>query len=115
MRIVKEHEERKNEILDTEEILFEEKGYDKCSVNDILNRIGIAKGTFYHYFRSKEELLDAIIDRTAERMVGKARTVSKEEGLSPEDKILKIFLCLQPMRYWKSSVRSISRGQPSYL
>ena len=54
MRIVKEHEERKNEILDTAEILFEEKGYDKCSVNDILNRIGIAKGTFYHYFKSKE-------------------------------------------------------------
>ena len=115
MRIVKEHEERKNEILDTAEILFEEKGYDKCSVNDILNRIGIAKGTFYHYFRSKEELLDAIIDRTAERMIGKAKAVSKEEELSPEDKILKIFLCLQPMRYWKSSVRSISRGQPSYL
>lgn len=75
MRIVKEHEERKNEILDTAEILFEEKGYDKCSVNDILNRIGIAKGTFYHYFKSKEELLDALIERISAQMIRRAKVV----------------------------------------
>lgn len=95
MRIVKEHEERKNEILDTAEILFEEKGYDKCSVNDILNRIGIAKGTFYHYFKSKEELLDALIERISAQMIRRAKVVCNKPEFTPEDKILQVFLCLK--------------------
>jgi len=55
MRIVKEYDERRNEIIDTAKKLFITKGYNKSSVNDILNEIGIAKGTFYYYFASKEE------------------------------------------------------------
>ena len=41
--------------------LFVEKGYDQTSINDILKIIEIAKGTFYYYFTSKEELLEEII------------------------------------------------------
>lgn len=95
MRIVKEHEERRNEILDTAEILFSERGYANCSVNEILNRIGIAKGTFYYYFKSKEELLDAIIKRGADVMISRADSVAKDTKMSPEDKILNIFLSLR--------------------
>ena len=69
MRIVKEHDERKNEIIDTASHIFAQKGYDKTSVNDILNAIGIAKGTFYHYFKSKEEVLDAVITKATELIV----------------------------------------------
>ena len=47
VRVVKEHDERKNEIIDTAARIFGQKGYDKSSVNDILNTIGIAKGTFF--------------------------------------------------------------------
>ena len=54
MRIVKEHDERRNEIITTAEEFFLTKGFNKTTVNDILKRIGIAKGTFYHYFVSKE-------------------------------------------------------------
>lgn len=95
MRIVKEHEERRNEILDTAEILFAEKGYENCAVNEILNRIGIAKGTFYHYFKSKEELLDAIIERTSNALVARANLIAEDEKLSPEDKLLHVFLGLR--------------------
>ena len=49
MRIVKPAEERKNEILDTAAQLFAEKGFDNASTNDIINRIGIARGTLYHH------------------------------------------------------------------
>ena len=45
MRIVKEAEERKNEILDVAERLFVTKGFDNTSTNDILSEIGIARGT----------------------------------------------------------------------
>ena len=61
MRIVKEAEERKNEILDVAGKLFGKKGYDATSTNDILKEIGIARGTLYYHFKSKEDILDAMI------------------------------------------------------
>ncbi|TKH46201.1 helix-turn-helix transcriptional regulator, partial [Bacillus cereus] len=72
MRIVKEYEERRKEILETAERLFLTKGYTKTTVNDILKEIGIAKGTFYHYFKSKEEVMDEIIMRIIKEDVTKA-------------------------------------------
>ena len=63
MRIVKEAEERKNEILDVAERLFGTKGFDNTSTNDILNEIGIARGTLYYHFKSKEEIIDALSEK----------------------------------------------------
>ncbi|HBT17621.1 MAG TPA: TetR/AcrR family transcriptional regulator, partial [Firmicutes bacterium] len=71
MRITKEYDERRNEILDTAEELFNMKGYDKCTVNDILKAVGIARGTFYYYFKSKEEVLDAIVSRYTDFVVSR--------------------------------------------
>ena len=53
MRIVKEANVRKNEILDVAERLFGTKGFDGTSTTDILNEIGIARGTLYYHFKSK--------------------------------------------------------------
>lgn len=92
MRIVKEHDERKNEIIDTAARLFVAKGYEQCSVNDILSAIGIAKGTFYHYFKSKEDVLDAVIGKTAGQIEEKVRKVAEDSTLTPEEKMLQIFL-----------------------
>ena len=89
LRIVKEHDERKNEIIDTAAALFELKGYEQCSVNDILTAIGIAKGTFYHYFKSKEEVLDAVIAKTMDQITQQVRSVEANPGLSPEEKLLR--------------------------
>ena len=50
MRIVKEATERKNEILDAAAVLFMKKGFDNTSTNDILEAVGIARGTLYHHF-----------------------------------------------------------------
>ena len=61
MRIVKDATERKNEILDAAEELFAAKGYDATSTGDILERVGIARGTLYYHFQSKEEILDALM------------------------------------------------------
>ena len=63
VRIVKQHEERRNELLDAAQALFYRKGYENTSVNDIIDAVGVAKGTFYHYFTSKVEILDQIIER----------------------------------------------------
>ena len=72
MRTVKEAEERKNEILDVAESLFGTKGFDNTSTSDILNEVGLARGTLYYHFKSKEDILDAMIDRMTGRLVEKA-------------------------------------------
>lgn len=81
MRVVKEAEERKNEILDVAERLFGTKGFDNTSTNDILNEIGIARGTLYYHFKSKEDILDAMIDRMTGRLVEKAADIARKKEI----------------------------------
>lgn len=95
MRIVKEHNERRSEILNVAERLFTQKGYDKCTVNDILKEVGIAKGTFYYYFKSKEEILDAIVMRVTDLIVERASAAAGNRELTPENKLLRVFLSMQ--------------------
>jgi AcrR family transcriptional regulator len=67
-RQIKEHEIRKNEIVTAAKKLFFETGYDATSIQDIIDSLGIAKGTFYHYFKSKDELLDSLVDQLMKDM-----------------------------------------------
>lgn len=81
MRVVKEAEERKNEILDVAERLFGTKGFDNTSTSDILDEIGIARGTLYYHFKSKEEILDAMISRMTNRLIEKAKAVAAQKSI----------------------------------
>ncbi|MBP2663677.1 MAG: transcriptional regulator, TetR family [Firmicutes bacterium] len=54
---------RIKEILDAAESLFYEHGYQQTMISDIVKKIGVAQGTFYYYFSSKEEIIEALIDR----------------------------------------------------
>lgn len=96
MRTVKEHDERKTEILDTAKSLFLSKGYDKTTINDILKAIGIAKGTFYHYFKSKEEVMEAVVMRVIEQDMVIAREIAANTELSALDKIIQYLLAQLP-------------------
>ena len=95
MKVSKEYNERRNEILDAAERLFGRKGYNKCTVNDILDAVGIAKGTFYYYFKSKEEVLDAIIHRVTEVVALRAEEAATNPELSP---VMKLFNTILSMR-----------------
>ncbi len=94
MRIVKNYEDRKNEIVETAERLFRTKGYETCTVNDILKEVAIAKGTFYHYFKSKKEVLDAVVAKYSALIISKAKEVQEAEDLSPTEKLVKVFLAM---------------------
>ncbi len=87
MRITKDPEERKQEILDTAMKLFYEKGYEKTSITDIANTIGIAQGLCYRYFPSKESLFDHAIDRYAQQLVDRL-TPSKAQKEKPLREII---------------------------
>ena len=86
MRVVKEAEERKNEILDVAERLFISRGFDRTSTNDILEEVGIARGTLYYHFKSKEEILDALITREMKRKF-EEELIGAETELLIEEKI----------------------------
>jgi len=54
-------------ILDAARGVFGELGYDAATVRDIIRRTGLASGTFYNYYRSKEEVFEALADDGARR------------------------------------------------
>lgn len=55
-------EERRQQILDTALRLFAERGFEKTTIKDLAVAMGVAQGLVYHYFRSKDELLFAILE-----------------------------------------------------
>ncbi|TLQ15748.1 TetR/AcrR family transcriptional regulator [Lactococcus raffinolactis] len=93
-RIRKNHDERLTEILDAAEKLFATKSYDLTTVNDILEVVGIGKGTFYHYFKSKEEVMEAVLDRLTALIVEKIVIVADDSTLSAHDKMKQMLLYL---------------------
>ena len=86
-RITKAPEERRLEIIEAAESLFRQFGFASCSVEMIISEIGVAKGTFYYYFKSKEEILGAIVDRTLDRIVAQARQIADDPSLSAMTKM----------------------------
>ena len=88
MRVVKEAAERRKEILDVAEELFVTKGYDKTSTNDILDRIGIARGTLYYHFKSKEDILNAMIERINTSLIARAQTIASDASIPVIDRFV---------------------------
>lgn len=94
MRIVKEAEERKNEILDVANELFGQKGFDGTSTGDILEKVGIARGTLYYHFKSKEDIMDALIERFTSRMLLAAQKITVDKNIPVKERLIKVILSL---------------------
>jgi len=80
-RIIKKYDERKTEFLDTAQGLFFTKGYEQTAVETIIKKMGLSKGTFYYYFKSKKDLLDALIERLSEKILEEVRKIVDREDL----------------------------------
>lgn len=94
MRVVKEAEERKEEILDAAEKLFAAKGFDNTSTGDILDAVGIARGTLYYHFKSKEEILDSVIGRITDRLMRDAEEIVRKKELPVLERLTKAIMSL---------------------
>jgi len=94
MREMKKAEERRNEILDAADELFTQKGFDGTSTNNILEKVGIARGTLYYHFKSKEDIMDALIERYTETMLTKARAVAVDNSIAVNERILRVVMAL---------------------
>ncbi|MFC5478600.1 TetR/AcrR family transcriptional regulator [Massilia suwonensis] len=67
---MKKTEARRGAILAAAAEVFQESGYERCSMSDIGARTGFSKTTVYGYFASKETMLAALLEEAAERGVG---------------------------------------------
>ncbi|SCL88406.1 TetR/AcrR family transcriptional regulator [Sporanaerobacter sp. PP17-6a] len=94
MRIVKQAEERKNEILDAADELFRQKGFDATSTNDILEKVGIARGTLYYHFKSKEDIMNALIERYNVRLLSTAQEIAADKDIPINERIISIVMAL---------------------
>ena len=82
---------KRNEIIDAAQRLVYTKGYDLMSIQDILNELKISKGAFYHYFDSKGNLLEALIDRMREEALPVVLPIVNDPDLSALEKLHRFF------------------------
>lgn len=99
VRIIKDYDARRAEILQKAQQLFLSQGYEKTPINDILQALGISKGTFYHYFKSKEELLDAIIEEMTRGRLVVAEAILNDSSLTALEKINRFFADSRAFKY----------------
>ena len=97
-RIVKEYAVRRNEILDVAQRLVYTKGYEQMAIQDILDELQIAKGTFYHYFVSKQALLEALIERMIEEVEHLLNPIVQDAHLSALEKFQQFFASIAHWR-----------------
>ena len=84
----KNPEETVKNILSTALELFKSKGYEQTSVLDIVQRMGVSRGSFYHHFKSKEEVLYALLEGREDRE--KQLAIYEDDQLSGLEKIKKL-------------------------
>lgn len=78
---------RINEILDAAEPLFYAKGYHETAISDIAKKMGVAQGTIYYYFTSKEELLETLIKRDLSDSISRIYIIVKNSPVSVSYKL----------------------------
>jgi len=75
------------EILDAAEPLFYANGYHETAISDIVKKMGVAQGTLYYYFKSKEEILEALINRHMSTFTSALKPIISSKNIAPPQKI----------------------------
>jgi len=78
-------------ILDTASTLFLQKGYDKTTLQDIINATKLSKGAIYHHFASKEAILIAVVDRMGDFNSAVLAEIRDKKGLTGAEKLRQLF------------------------
>ena len=87
-RRVKEPDVRRQELLDASVRVFAEKGVNRATIADITQAAGVAKGTFYLYFSSKEHLLAGLKERLVDEILEHATALNARVGQDDWDALL---------------------------
>jgi AcrR family transcriptional regulator len=108
--------DRRDKILDVAVELAEEGGFENVRQRDVAQRAGVALGTLYKRFRSKEDILCAALERETE-MLERRMEVKPAPGDTPLDRVASFFtivtrgLCRKP-KYARAVLRAMASGEP---
>lgn len=87
--------EKRMEFIQVAEQLFLEKGYENTSVEDIVKKMGVAKGLFYYYFDSKDDVILAISEMMFEEITKNIEQVMEQPGLTALQRFQALGRCKQ--------------------
>jgi AcrR family transcriptional regulator len=112
---------RRGVFVDAAQELIQRRGYDRFSIQDVLDATGASKGAFYHYFDSKDALLDAVVERLSDQAAARVEPLLDDPNLSATQKLNSLFsgiaqfkaerkdFVLEVMRVWLSEGNAIVR------
>lgn len=87
--------------------LFNKKGYEKTSVNDIIEQVGVTKGAFYYYFKSKEEILDSLILEESKIALQVVEKVGKNPEWNAIEKMNRLVVEFDKEQIWERHLKLI--------
>lgn len=117
----KEYAARRDQILDVAQRLVASRGYEQMTVRDVMDELKISKGTLYHYFGSKQAVLEALVERMISEAEQVFRPILEDSRLPALDKLNDFFrsqdryrieqqpLMLEILRVWYSDENAIVR------
>ena len=92
MRVVKKPEERRAEMVSAASKLFAQQGFVRTSVAEIVSAVDVAKGLFYYYFTTKDEMVKAVVEGYCSYLGALAQQAADGEGNAAEkiDRLLSL-------------------------
>jgi len=100
----------KDEIISASILLFDDKGYSETSIKDIVDNIGVTKGSFYYYFKSKQELLKDIQLNYINRLLNDQDDIFNQSNKSYREKLYStIYMVISCIRTNSESARIFNR------
>jgi AcrR family transcriptional regulator len=117
------HTIRREAFLDVAQRLIQAKGYEAMSIQDVLDELEVSKGAFYHYFDSKQALLEAVVERFADGAIAALAPVLNDPDLPALQKLERVFagiarwkaeskeLVLAIMEVWNSDSNALVRDK----
>lgn len=84
----------KDKIVEQSVLLFEKEGFSHTSIQDIVDELGVTKGTFYYYFSSKEQLLMEIQDDYITNLLRRQEQIIHSDQMTPKDKLIGVIRLL---------------------
>jgi len=115
------HKVRRDAFLDVAQQLIQTKGYEQMSIQDVLDRLEASRGALYHYFDSKQALLDGVVERLADSAMAAVAPILADRSLPALRKLERVLsgiarikaeqkeLVLAVMEVWNSDGNALVR------
>ncbi|MFI5283065.1 MAG: TetR/AcrR family transcriptional regulator [Candidatus Dormibacterales bacterium] len=115
------HKGRRDAFLDVAQELIQTKGYEQMSIQDVLDKLEASRGALYHYFESKQALLDGVVERFADSAMAAVAPILADPSLPALRKLERVLsgiarikaeqkeLVLAVMEVWNSDGNALVR------